>query len=761
MLKTKRILIKGVVQGVGFRPFIYKLAREYKLYGYVLNNSKGVVVEVSGENSKIDEFIKKIKEKKPPQSVINEIKVNEIKYRRFKDFVIRKSKQEKINTTTIPVDLAICNDCIKDILDPSNRRYFYPFTNCTNCGPRFTIIKKIPYDRKYTTMNKFKMCSQCKSEYENPLDRRFHAQPNACPECGPDVYVKQSNNYIYGEKAIDYITDKLLSGEIVLVKGLGGFHIACDCFNKKAVIKLREFKKRPQKPFAVMVDEIDDIKDYVYVSDKEKEILYSYKSPIVMLKKKSLKYFEYVSPGLDTVGVMIAYTPLHKIIFKKLKERGFTNPLVMTSGNLRDEPIVKDNLEAEEKFKEFNILFHNRDIHNRIDDSVCFVDNTGSERIIRRARGYVPESIRMPFNSDKHILAAGGDIKSSFALLRDNEVFMSQYIGDLEEEDNRKFYTSTYKNMTDLLGIKPVVAVSDLHPNYYSAEIVKNFKIRKHFKLQHHIAHLFSVMAENNLFDNVIGVSMDGTGYGLDSNIWGGEFFVLKNGEIRRAGFIDYFLLPGGDLCVSQPWRTFASLFKNRKEFVYRFLKEKVSKRNIDIVFNMMEKGINSFNTSSMGRIFDAVGVLILNSVTQSYEGEIPMKLESLIAERKDTGYYKFDFIYGKNEVRIKTDSLVDGLIMDYEKKIPASVVSYRFHFGVVNMIKKIIEFLSDKYNIKDICFSGGVFQNKFLINNIQKLLSSDYNCYINRLVPSNDGGIALGQIYWYLLSEKYGITLR
>ncbi|MEF3280867.1 MAG: carbamoyltransferase HypF [Elusimicrobiota bacterium] len=754
MIKTRKILINGIVQGVGFRPFIYSLAKKNKINGYISNTPDGVVIEINASDEKLKEFIDDIKNKKPPQSKIESIEVLEVESKKFSSFKIRKSVSGSTTTTLIPSDLAICSDCIKDILDPENRRYLYPFTNCTNCGPRFSIIKKIPYDRKYTTMSCFKMCSKCKNEYENPLDRRFHAQPNACARCGPEVWTLNNGKKIYGDEAIDFIVDKIILKEIVLIKGLGGFHIACDAFNENAVRLLRNIKKRDFKPFAIMVDEVDDILKMVYMTQVEKELLVSSKAPIVMLRKKT-KDFEFVAPQIDSVGVMIAYTPLHKIIFRKLKEKGFLNPLVMTSGNLKDEPLIKDNEKAKKMFGGLSILYHNRDIHNRIDDSVCFVDDFNKIRLIRRARGFVPEPIKLKTEYNNTIFAAGADIKNSFAFYRPKEVIMSQYIGDLEIDENRSFYIRTYNNMKNLFKFKPEIALCDMHPDYYSKQITESFGIKKTFYLQHHIAHIFSVMAENNLTDNVIGVAFDGTGYGLDGNIWGGEFFIVKNKKVSRVAHFDYFKLPGGDLVTKQIWRTMASLFYKKQDFVNEFLKEKIDKSQIDIVFKMIDKNINSPLSSSAGRIFDAISVIATGDVFASFEAEGPMKIEKLAYEYTERGY-RFDIVNEKNGYKILLDSVIDEIIKDF-KTGNNKTISAKFHIGVVDLICNLSLIISREHNIKDICLSGGVFQNRFLVNKLQtRMLKSGLNLYINSLVPSNDGGISLGQIYYHLImSEK------
>jgi len=750
MSRTRKIVINGIVQGVGFRPFIYNLAKKYSLNGFVSNTSEGVIIETNASDDIFNEFLNDIKLKKPPQSEISSIKISDTEEKNFDDFKIIKSISNDLVTTSIPADLAICSDCINDIFDSSNRRYLYPFTNCTNCGPRFSIIKKIPYDRKWTTMSSFDMCDECAEEYSDPLNRRFHAQPNACPRCGPRVWSFKNKKLIYDDEAINFIVDEIISNRVVLIKGIGGFHIAANPFDENAVKELRKIKSRDFKPFAIMVSNIDSIKNYVFISDSEMNLISSPKAPIVMLKKKNRKIFELVAPSLDSVGVMIAYTPLHRIIFKKLEDRGFKNPLVMTSANFKDEPLVKDNSAAKKLFSNYPVLYHNRDIHNRIDDSVLMVDRFNNIRITRRARGYVPNSINVNSDFKDHIFAAGADMKNCFAFYRHGEVIISQHIGDLEMVENRNFYIKSYKNFKKLFNFLPFVAVADMHPGYYSKQITEGFNFKKIFYVQHHISHIYSVMAENNIDDDIIGVAFDGVGYGLDGNIWGGEFFVIKNRDVKRAAGFNYFKLPGGDLCSSEIWRSFLSIFSSNRGFVKSFLKDRVDPKNVDIVFNMMDKNINSPLSSSVGRIFDAVSVLVTGSVISNFEAEGPMKIEAL-AYKKVKGFYDFDINENGGFYSILIDRAVDEMIYDY-KNGRADEISARFHRGIVKLIKKICIKLSDENKIKNVAISGGVFQNKFLINLIQEeFRKSGLNIYLNSAVPSNDGGISLGQIYYYI----------
>jgi len=755
---AKEIKINGIVQGVGFRPFIYKIAIENDIKGWVKNTSSGVIIEAYGKKENIEKFIFDIDNKKPPISIINSIKIRNISFKNLSSFKILKSDNDSKNITNIPVDLAICKDCEKEIFDIKNRRYLYPFTNCTNCGPRFSIVKEIPYDRPLTTMSSFKMCNSCLIEYENSLDRRFHAQPNACSQCGPYVWTEIGKDKLIGDKAIDFIVDKIVNGNIVAIKGLGGFHIACDAFNKKSVKKLRNFKNRPHKPFAIMVNSIKDIEKWIYIKDSEREVLNSYKAPIVMLKKKDIKYFNEVSPDLNTVGVMLPYTPLHKIIFWKLNKLKFSNPLIMTSGNMRDEPIIKDNEKAKIIFKSFDyVLYHNRPIHNRIDDSVVFVDSNDKVRLIRRARGYVPESIKLSLNFKENILSSGGDIKNTFALSRGNEIFLSQHIGDMHEKENQDFYIETIYNMEKLLDITPEVIVYDMHPNYYSSLALKTFKA-KHIKVQHHIAHILSVMAEKNLKDNILGVSFDGTGYGYDGKIWGGEFFIIKNKLVKRVAHFKYFPLPGGDICMYETWRILLSIFyANRIPIDY--LLKNIEKNKIKTILKMIDLNINSPLTSSVGRIFDAFSVLINGDFCSTYEAQGPIKLESLV-KNKPKNFYKFDILDENGLYLIETKNSFLECLSDLNKKTDKAFMSEKLHMGIVKLIVNLLIKLRNQSKINTVCFSGGVFQNRILLDWLSdELKKESFDFYFNEKVPSNDGGIALGQIYYYILNLKYATS--
>lgn len=751
---TKKIVITGVVQGVGFRPFVYRIAKELSINGIVSNTSEGVVIKANFYNEEhLSKFIEKLQKEKPSNSKIYSIKIYDEKKTDFNDFVIVESRLSSEKLARIPSDLSICNECISDILDKNNRRYLYPFTNCTNCGPRFTITEKIPYDRKNTSMKVFKMCELCSEEYNNPLDRRFHAQPNACPVCGPQVWVVYKNKKIKGMRSLYFLADRIIKGDVVLIKGIGGFHMACDAFNPKSVEKLREIKKREFKPLAVMVDDLKDIEDFVNLKKEEIDILKSPIAPIVMIEKKDNSYFDKPAPLLDNVGVMIAYSPLHRVLFKILKEKGFKNPLVMTSGNFKDEPIIISNDEAIKKFDKLAILCHDREIINRVDDSVGFVDISGNFRLIRRARGYVPNSIRIDLKTDKDLFACGGDIKNVFAFARGDEVFLSQYIGDLDNPENAKYFVESFYKIKKLYDFKPRLVLCDLHPNYVSREISKVFRIKKTVLVQHHVAHVYSVLAENSINGDVLAFAFDGTGYGSDGKIWGGEIFVVKKGVIYRVGHLEEFFISGGDLSIKEVWRIFVSIFLKRKDFILKVLENKVDRRKVEIIIKLCEGKVNGFYTTSFGRLFDAVAVASLGLTKIDFEAEAPMKMESMIIKGESSAY-RFGVFKRDGRYLLSFSNFIDELVSDFYDS--RDIISTKFHNGVINGIVEISNMLRKEEGIRNVVLCGGVFQNRYILNKLIEKLSLDFNVYLNRETSINDGCISLGQIYHYLRGDKF-----
>jgi hydrogenase maturation protein HypF len=742
-MKTFIFKIYGRVQGVGFRPFVYRLAKELNLKGYVLNSSSGVTIVLQGEKEIVDKFIDKLKKDAPPLSKIEKIENSFLDLEEFNDFTIYESREDE-GFNFISPDIAICEDCLKELFDPKDRRYKYPFINCTNCGPRYTIIEDMPYDREKTTMKIFKMCEDCEKEYKDPESRRFHAQPNACFECGPEIWIENLNEgKILKDNVFKELANLLQKGEIVLIKGVGGFHIVCDATNDKGVLSLRERKRRISKPFALMMKDIDMVKDYCYVNEKEEELLQSKERPIVLLKIKSLlPISKFVAPNLNYLGVMLPYAPYHYLIFEEFKK-----PLIFTSGNLSDEPIVKDNDEAREKLSNISkiFIFHNREIKHRVDDSVVFVEKN-SKFFVRRARGYAPDPIKIHISLNPS-LSLGGELKNTFSLGYKNYVFMSPHIGDLKDKDTLQVFEDTIFEYIKLFKISPEILIMDLHPQYLSTEFGEKFKNYLELKyVQHHKAHAFSLILDREIKENSIFFSFDGTGYGEDGKIWGGEVFFGNIFELKRVAHFKNFEILKSDYAIENPKRIlYLYIKKNFPEKLY-LIEKKFSDFEIDILEKISQFKENLIETSSCGRIFDMVSSLIGIKDEVSYEGEAAILLE--MESMKDKNFDFYDFKLNENEIiEIDFSSVIENIIFDLEK-YDKSYIGRKFHNTIAKIIFELSKILREKYKTKKIGFSGGVFQNRLLINLICDIFKdSDFEIYFHERVPPNDGGISLGQI--------------
>ncbi len=663
-----------------------------------------------------------------------------LKIKNFSNFEILKSKIVIEKTTEISPDIAVCGECLDDIKIQKNR-INYPFVNCINCGPRFSIIKDVPYDRENTTMDNFIMCKSCKSEYLNADNRRFHAQPIACLNCGPIYKLIKNNKIIINiHEILQKTTQMLDSGKILAVKGIGGYNLVCDALNKKSINKLRKIKKRDKKPFAVMFSDIDNLKKYIIVNKKEEEILLSAKRPIVLLKSKN-KLSRNTSGVLDTVGVMLPYMPFHYLLFDKLK----TKVLIYTSGNISDEPIIIDNDNAVKIFKNLThgILEYNREIYNRLDDSVAVVVND-KKRLIRRSRGYVPESINVKIDVNG-IIASGGELKNTFCVGKDNFAYLSQHIGDLKNLETYQFYTESINKFKNLLKVKPSLFVCDMHPEYLSTKYAKGSN-NKIIQIQHHHAHIASCMAENNIDEDVIGVALDGNGYGADGKIWGGEFFVCNLIDYQRINYFDYVPMPGGDRAIDEPWRMAVSyLYKiYNKDFIHLnipFLK-KIDKNKVKLIIHAIDNNINCPLTSSTGRLFDSISAILNLCLYSSYEAEAPMKLESIIKDNVND-YYNCEI-----KDTILTDDIIKGVILDVHKKTSKEIISAKFHNSIINIIIETALKIKKQFNLNKVVLSGGIFQNKYILSGSEKgLIKNNFNVYSQMMIPSNDGGISLGQL--------------
>lgn len=746
----RHISVYGIVQGVGFRPFIYKLAKGYNLSGWVLNTSSSVEIEIEGAREDIEEFITDIKRKAPPLSRIEDIKITEIKPNNYRDFVIKES-EENLGYQLISPDIATCKECIRELFDPSDRRYKYPFINCTNCGPRFTIIKDIPYDRKNTTMAKFKMCPECEKEYNDPIDRRFHAQPNACPVCGPKIWLEG----IETEDPIKEVVRLLKEGMIVAMKGLGGFHLACDAISDEAVKRLRERKHRPNKPFAVMMRDIETVRLYCELNKKEEEIMSSPQCPIVLLKLKDRRDISsFVAPNNNYLGVMLPYTPLQHIILRE-----FPNPLVMTSGNLSEEPICQDNDEALKRLKRIadSFLLNDRDIYSRYDDSVVFVADSYTQ-LVRRARGYAPSPIKLPFKIET-TLACGGELKNTFCLTKENYAFVSQHIGDLENLETLEHFINTLELYKRLFRINPEVIACDIHPDYLSTKYAQEFsKKMPVISVQHHYAHIASCMAENGLTEPVIGVAMDGSGYGLDGNIWGGEILLADYNNFSRVAHFEYLPMAGGELAIRKPYRLaigyLYKLFKNIPELVSL---SNITKEEIGTIKAQIDNGINTPITSSLGRLFDAVSSILNICKEVDYEGQAAIELEMIGENISTEEYYDWDIEKLNGEFIIKVKPILEGIINNIDR-VPREKISAKFHNTIALIILDLVKTIRDQTKINNVALSGGCFQNRTLLRKTIKNLEKErFKVFIHSQVPCNDGGISLGQAVIAGIKNKRG----
>jgi hydrogenase maturation protein HypF len=718
------------------------------LNGWVINSSQGVFIETEGEKKILDKFLLKIQNEKPPRSYIQSLESSFLDPVGYNNFEIRESKEKGSKTVLVLPDIATCDECLNDIFDPSNRRYLYPFTNCTNCGPRFSIIEKLPYDRCNTTMKIFKMCDECKAEYENPLNRRFHAQPNACPKCGPHIELWDKKGKVIKKfnEAILKCAEEIKKGKILALKGLGGFHLVVHSGNDEAVKRLRNLKHREEKPLALMFPDLDSIEALCEVSESEKRLLLSPEAPIVLLniKKQNSSVSEYIAPNNPYLGVMLPYTPLHHILMKQL---GF--PVVATSGNISDEPICIDENEALTRLNGIAdyYLVNNRPIKRHVDDSIARIIYD-REMIMRRARGYAPLPVNISRKAEP-ALAVGAHLKNTICLSVANNAFISQHIGDLETSEAYNAFTRVITDLQNIYDVQTDTIVSDIHPDYISTQYAKKSG-KQLIQVQHHHAHILSCMAENEIDGEVLGISWDGTGYGTDGTIWGGEFLKVTGSKFERIAHLKTFKLPGGEKAIKEIWRTAQSLIQslNLNEGLLDKIFNDINKNDLKIICQMLEKDVNSPVTSSIGRLFDAISFISGVSRYSSFEGQAAMELEFAISPDTDD-YYVFGItksdIPGETKYIIDWSPVVLEIITDkYNKKLDKDIISAKFHNSLVNMIIEITQ----NAELKKVVLSGGCFQNKYLIEKtITALIKNGFKPYWHQRVPTNDGGISLGQI--------------
>ena len=756
------IKICGAVQGVGFRPFIYKLANELRLKGYVRNNSLGVNIEAEGERNDIENFLIRINSDKPRLSFITSLEYSFHDKVGFDKFTIQTSSKSKETSAIIMPDIAVCPDCLREMNDPANRRFQYPFINCTNCGPRFTIIEALPYDRKNTTMKSFEMCDACHNEYENPSDRRYHAQPIACPDCGPHLELCNEKGDVLSNRktALEDACRAIIEGKIVALKGIGGFQLLADAGNTTTVQRLRNRKKREEKPFALMFPDFKSVKDTCEVNRLEDNLLNSPESPIVLLKKKKysiVKISDNIAPDNPNIGAMLPYSPLHHLLMQKLQI-----PIVATSGNLAEEPICTDEKDALERLAGIADFFltHNRPIARHMDDSIVRVVHN-RKSIIRRARGFAPLPITIDKPEDTKnicIMALGADLKNTVAFSKGNNIFISQHIGDLSTKQSNNAFEEIITDFKKLYNIEPKLLIADSHPDYHSTQFATKSKYEKKF-VQHHVAHVLSCRVENKVEGEALGIAWDGTGYGLDGTIWGGEFFICNNSSIKHVAQMRQFPLPGGDVAVKEPRRSalgilyeiYGKKIFNMESEINRMILNVFEDKELTLLKQMLINKVNTTPTSSVGRLFDAVASILKLKQKSCFEGQAAMALE-FASDTDEKGYYDFSLIDSK-PVRIDWENTIIEIINDFTKNIPLGVIGARFHNTLANMILSIV----DNFSQRKILLSGGCFQNAILTGKIiDALEKKGCTVYTHQLVPTNDGGISLGQV----VSDSFELIL-
>lgn len=781
-LENREVRVRGLVQGVGFRPAVYRLALDCDLNGEVFNDTDGVLIRLMGVKNNIQQFLYRLEREAPPLAKIDSIEAKLVTQDwNYREFSITLSHHTQGNTG-ISADAASCQACLDEIANPNERRYAYPFTNCTHCGPRLSIIKGIPYDRDQTTMAEFSLCDACKKEYNNPLDRRFHAQPIACHECGPELFLSAGDvpydipatlTNEKNQQLIKILLEALKQGKIIAIKGIGGFHLCCDATNHSAVAQLRKRKKRYAKPFALMCDSQETVARYCYLSIEEREALESSAAPIVLLGVKSLlELSPDIAPGSKLLGFMCSYTPLHKLICTQ-----FPKPLIMTSGNLSGEPQIIDNDEALKKLSGIAdlILYHNRDIASRIDDSVVRSIN-GKIRLLRRARGYAPQAIKLPegFAQADKLLAYGGELKSTFCLIKKGYAILSQHQGDLEDLTTADDYEHSMSLYKKLFEFEPTHLVFDKHPEYLSSKFAQHDAEQQQLqsiRVQHHHAHIASAMAENQLpldHPQVLGIALDGLGFGDDGNLWGGEFLLANYAGYQRLARLKPIAMPGGAQAVKQPWRnTFAQILNSMSwescttDFANTEIIQFLSTKPLASLQSMIAQGYNSPTSSSAGRLFDAVaGALGLCTEQVHYEGQAAIELEMLadinnVLNQRDLSPYAFSLIPitkttgSDNEPLWELDAnpLWPALLQDLQQGVSKSIISSRFHAGFINGVMQMVDQLRHQFYFNEIVLSGGCLQNAILVQGLEQAIEQRHlTCITQALVPANDGGIALGQ---------------
>ncbi len=765
-MQRRRVLVRGIVQGVGFRPFVYGLALRLKLAGFVLNDSNGVTIEIEGASEDLDRFQQALRAEAPPLARIDDVTSEQLEPRNDTIFTIAHSQAGSERRTLISPDTAPCDDCLRELSDPADRRYGYPFINCTNCGPRFTIVQDVPYDRAKTTMRVFPMCPACKAEYEDPLNRRFHAQPNACPTCGPHVYIsdwrgEEGASFASDTEVIALAARQLASGAVLAIKGLGGYHLACDALNAEAVQRLRCRKHREAKPFALMVPDLATARQLCRVSETEATLLQSHRRPIVLLDQlPDCPVAPGVAPAHTTLGLMLPYTPLHHLLLRAFAAHAEGRPaaLVMTSGNLSEEPIAYRDEDARARLASIadGMLSHNRAIHMRCDDSVVRVA-VGDVQFLRRSRGYTPEPIRLAAPLQAPLLACGGHLKNTFCLGKGRQAFVSHHIGDLENLETLTSFREGIEHFQRLFDIYPEAIAYDLHPEYLATKYALDSTIPRKIGVQHHHAHIASVLAEHGLGGPVIGVAADGTGYGTDGAVWGCEIIVANLTGFERLAHLAYIPLPGGEQAIHQPWRITAAYLARTygEDFLQLdipFVRQ-LNRSKWRTLSQMIARNLNCPPTSSLGRLFDAVAALLGIRSEVQYEGQAAIELEMLAAQAVKEGQeesYPFEIREQKagKAALLDVAPLIRAIVSDLQNGVPVAQIAGRFHVSIAELLAMACLKVREESGLNEVALSGGVFQNRLLLEQLaERLAQLDFRVYTNRGVPPNDGGLSLGQL--------------
>jgi hydrogenase maturation protein HypF len=753
--ERREVQVRGVVQGVGFRPFVYRLAHDEGLSGFIGNNTNGITIEIEGPQERVAAFLTRLRQEPPPLARIDSITVLDIAATGVTGFEIVSSEVVGQVATGIPADAATCPDCLRELLDPSDRRYRYPFLNCTNCGPRFTITRRIPYDRPQTSMAKFLICPACQQEYDDPSNRRFHAQPNACWDCGPRVWlVGPDGAEIASSDDVTACIDRLVAGEIMAIKGIGGFHLSADATNQAAVMRLRERKRRYGKPLAVMVRDVKAARTICTIDAEEEVLLTASARPIVLLRRRpDSPIAEAVAPGIPWLGLFLPYAPLQHLLFADPR----VSALVMTSANLSEEPIAIDNDEALSRLSTIAdaFLMHDREILQRCDDSVAVVVD-GAPQLLRRARGFVPLGVPLPFDAPP-LLAVGGHLKNVFALARGRFVYQSQHLGDLENLSGQEFFKESLDHLMQTFEIEPQTVIHDLHPGYLSTTWAKKWAAERKLPLiavQHHHAHVAGCMAEHGLTGTVIGLALDGTGYGTDGKIWGGEVLLSSLDSFERFAHLEYVPMPGGDAAIKEPWRmAFAHLRAAGFDLESAAALSGANEQEARVLERMIERGVNAPFTSSLGRLFDAVAVVVLGRRVVDYEAQAAIELEGIaIDEQDDEPAYTMEFVSGDwpglNSAQISAAPLWCALVKDLRAGVSNPRIATRFHAGVVAGFVGASVLARRAEGVSRVALSGGCMHNRRLVRLLRSGLEGEgFEVFQQRSVSPGDGGLSFGQV--------------